>query len=412
MNTNTIGLGLLRQPCTVLFGPGQRRELGVMAAGIGSKGLLVTDARMAGTAEFAHMRADVEAQGVTTLVYAGVEPDLPYSNIEAALDLARGKGLELVIGIGGGSCLDAAKVTAAMLGNDGSIRDYYGEFRLPRPGLPVITVPTTGGTGAEITCISVVYDVAAGMKLGVASPHLEPRAAIIDPELTLTCPPGLTATTAADALSHLVESFTARCKNPSADELRRHLYVGKNRLTDIWLREGLALITRSMARVIEAPHDLQARSDMMLAATCAGMGINTTGTAGAHAIQAPIGALTHTAHGFGVSALLPYVMRYNLPDCQADFAAMAGPLGVGKAGMDESSLARAAISRVDDLLIAVGAPVDLRTLGLAPDQFDFVATQALKATRLTANNPRPLTHDAILQILARGHAGDRSWWSI
>jgi alcohol dehydrogenase class IV len=248
------------------------------------------------------------------------------------------------------------------------------------------------------------------MKVGVASPHLEAYAAFVDPELTLTCPPGLTAATGADALSHLIEAFTDRSKNPDADEIQRHLYVGKNRLTDMYCRTGLELLNTSLERVVADPSDLSARADTMLAAFCAGMAINTAGTAGAHAIQSPIGNLTHTPHGFGVGALLPYVMRFNLPARVSVFAEIGRIFGVADPASSETDQAHAAILRVEEILTALGVPLTLDALGLDPQDFPFVAEQAMLATRLTANNPRTLTVEAIISILKHGHGDDRSWW--
>jgi alcohol dehydrogenase class IV len=414
VNENTLGLGLLRQPKSVLFGPGQRRQLPFIAKGIASSVLVVTDARMAASETFHDIKTSLENHGIAVSIYAETEPDLPRENILAvAQRYAKGtapREIEAVIGIGGGSCLDLAKVAAVVLVNQDDVRNYYGEFRVPSPGLPVITVPTTGGTGAEVTCISVVYDREKGMKLGIASPHLEPYAAVIDPELTLTCPPGLTAATAADALSHLVEAFTARAKNPSPEEVDTKLYVGKNRLTDLFAGHGLALLDTALARVIDTPQDIGARADVMFAAYCAGMAINTTGTAGAHAIQSPMAAYCDAPHGFGVGALLPYIMRFNLPVRVEAFAAMGRLFGVAKASpLDE---ARAAIVRVEALLERARAPLDLKTVGLKPRHFESIAEQAMQATRLIANNPRALSKDAVVAILQKGYDGDRSWWEI
>jgi alcohol dehydrogenase class IV len=211
-------------------------------------------------------------------------------------------------------------------------------------------------------------------------------------------------------MTHLVETFTDRVKERSPEDLATKLYVGKNPLTDTFCRSGLALLNTSLEAVVADPQDLEARSATMLAAYNAGMAINTAGTAAAHAIQSPIGALTHTAHGFGVGALLPYVMRFNLPTRTAEFAEIGRLLGVAADGQPEIDQARAGIERVEALLEAVGCPLDLRTLGLEPGQFDLVASQAMLATRLTDNNPRTLTHEAIVSILEHGYADDRSWW--
>jgi len=408
--TNDLGVGLLRQPAMVLFGAGQRQQLPRVVSTIARRVLMVTDARMAASPEFGKLVEGVVQQGVSVSVYDGTEPDLPRRNVVDIVERFGNASLEAIVGIGGGSCMDLAKVASVVLTHGGDVRDYYGQFLVPGPGVPVITVPTTGGTGAEVTCISVVFDEEKGMKVGVASPHLEAYAAIIDPELTLTCPPGLTAASGADALSHLIESFTGRAKNPGPEQLATTLYAGKNVLADVYARTGLALLNTSLPAVAVDPGDLKGRSDTLFGAYCAGMAINTAGTAGAHAIQSPIGGLTHTPHGFGISALLPYVMRYNLPTRIPEFAEIGRILGVAVASEPQERQARSAIVRIEAILETLGAPLDLRTLGLNPSDFEFVAKQAMLATRLTDNNPRELTADSVMAILQRGYDGDRSWW--
>ncbi|WP_422733600.1 iron-containing alcohol dehydrogenase [Micromonospora sp. WMMD558] len=409
MNVNQIGLGVLRQPTIVYFGPGQRALIPQVVSAVGSRVLLCTDERMATTDVFGEITAALSDEGLTVSVYAKVEPDLPRENLVTLMSALGDREQDVVVGLGGGSCLDFAKVAALLLARGGDVRDLYGENLIAGPGLPVVTVPTTGGTGAEATCISVVYDAEKEMKLGVASAYLEPYAAVIDPELTLTCPPTLTAATGADALSHLVESFTARAKNPTTEQIRRHLYVGKNVLADLYARNGLTLLGTSLEKVAASPDDLPARADTMLGAFCAGMAICTAGTAAAHAIQSPMGAITHTPHGLGVGALLPYVMRYNLPTRQAEMAEIGRLLGAPAQSDDPLAQARAGILRVEEILAALGVPLNLRDLGLEPSMFEFVAAQSVLATRLLANNPRELTHDAVLQILRRGYDDDRSW---
>ncbi|MDL9980056.1 iron-containing alcohol dehydrogenase [Microbacterium candidum] len=409
-SVNELGLGLVRQPRQVLFGPGQRRQLPDVVASIGRHALLVTDARMSTTVEFAEIVAGLRDHGLTVSVYDRTEAELPRENVMELVSLFRDDNVDVLVGLGGGSCMDLAKVASVVLANGGDVRDYYGEFLVPGPGVPVVTVPTTGGTGAEVTCISVVFDSERQMKVGVASPYLEAHASVIDPEFTLTAPPGLTAATGADALSHLIEAFTARAKNPTPDEITHKLYVGKNLLADIYARAGIRLIGGALHRLATEPDDLRARSDTMFAAYCAGMAINTSGTAGAHAIQSPIGNLTHTPHGIGVGALLPYVMRFNLPARVPEFAEIGRLLGVADATGNELDQAKAGIVRIDEILAAIGIPADLARLGLSADQLEYVADHAVLATRLTDNNPRELTRESILAILRRGHAGDRGWW--
>ena len=373
--------------------------------------LVVTDERMTTTPEFAAVIESLERAGLHVHVYGEVEAELPRENVQRAVERFGGQGVDVVIGIGGGSCLDMAKVTALVLSQGGDVRDYYGENLVEGPALPVITVPTTAGTGAEVSGIGVVFDAERGVKVGVASAYLGPVATVIDPEFTLSAPPGfLTAATGADALSHLVESFTDISKNPSLEDMQRHLYVGKNLLTDVYCRYGLELLNRSLERVAADPSDLGARADTMLAAYCGGMALNTAGTAAAHALQSPIGGLTHTPHGFGVGALLPYVMRFNLPARVSVFAEFGRLLGAADAGADELSQAKAGIERVDALLAALGVPGDLAELGVEEGDLELIAEQAMLSTRLLANNPRELTQEHALEVLRRAHRGDRSYW--
>lgn len=409
---NEIGLGLLRQPKAVYFGPGQRAQIPGLVKSLGSNVLICTDERMATTPEFDSIRAALEQAGINVSVYARTEPDLPRQNILDVQQEFSGRGIEVVVGLGGGSCMDMAKVASLVLARGGDVRDYFGENQVDGTTLPILTVPTTGGTGAEVSCFAVVFDEERAVKVGVGSPFIQPTVAVIDPELTLTCPPGLTAATAADALSHLVESFTDRAKNPNQDEISKHLYVGKNILTDVYCREGLTRANSSMEAVANNPGDIDARSDQMFAAYCGGMALNTAGTAACHAIQSPIGNLTHTPHGFGVGALLPYVMRFNIWANPIAFAEMSKCFGLFDPAKSDLENGRAAIVRVEELLEAVGCPTDLKTLGLNPEDFDRVAEQAMLSTRLLANNPRELSAPAIRFILERGYENDRTWWDM
>lgn len=410
-NVNHSGLGLARQPGAIYFGPDTRLSLPAIAAPMGRSALLCTDQRMARSEDFQKLRSALNSSGISTTVFSDVSADLPRTDVETLIAEVGNIRFDVVIGIGGGSCLDMAKIAAVMLTHGGRVSDYYGEFKVPGPTLPIITVPTTGGTGAEATCIAVISDPDLEMKVGVASPFLEPAAAVVDPVLTLSCPPGLTASTGADALSHLVEAFTATAKNPASGALTEHVYVGKNLLTDSYCRVGLALLGRSLQVAWSEPENLLARSETMLAALNAGLAINSTGTAAAHAIQSPIGTITHTSHGFGVGALLPYVMRFNLPVRVPEFAEIGRILGAAEPADSEENQARAGIERIEDIFATLGIPATLAELGLPKSSLRTVAEHSMLATRLIANNPRQLDAESIELILEKAHSGDRSWWS-
>lgn len=397
----------LRMPRTVLFGPGQRAALGRVTRGLGTRALVCTDARLAADPHFEAMMADLARSGVAVHVYADTQPDVPRDTVLDCADAARGFAPDVVVGIGGGSCLDMAKCAALILSHGGRVEDYYGEFKVPGPTLPLVAVPTTAGTGSEATPVAVISDPERVLKVGISSPHLIPAAAICDPELTLSCPPGLTAIAGADALTHAIEAFTAGRRAAEADLAQDHVFVGKSALTDHMALLAIRVLATSLRRAVEDGSDLEARSNVMMGALAAGCAFGTAGTAAAHAIQYPIGALTHTAHGLGVAALMPYVMAYNRPACTAELAEVARAMGVDGGERDESRLAELAIETVADLFAAIRIPRTLAELGLPADKCDWTAEQAIGIGRLIKNNPRPLDLASMRVLVGAAYDGDR-----
>jgi alcohol dehydrogenase class IV len=398
--------GALRLPRSILFGRGQRAALGSVTARVGRRALLCTDERQAAQPEFTAMLADLAAHDVETHVFDGTIPDLPLSSIDACITQVQGFAPDVVIGIGGGSSIDLSKVVAVLLTHGGSVREYYGEFAVPGPVLPLIAVPTTSGTGSEVTPVAVVADEERGAKVGIASPHLIPEIAICDPELTVTCPPALTAFSGADALTHAVEAFTTLARPIDAMLTQEHVFVGKNILSDHMAQLAVTNIFRYLERAYNDGSDIEAREGVMLAALAAGCAFGTAGTAAAHALQYPVGNLTHTAHGLGVATLLPFVMQFNRPACVPAFANLAEMVGVR--GATETDRAQAFIDAVADLFARIDIPSSLAALGLKADQQDYVAEYSLGAQRLIKNNPRPLDLAAMQTITRAAFAGDRA----
>ena len=398
--------GALRLPRSILFGRGQRRALGSATSKIGERALLCTDPWQGAQPIFKEIVADLEAHGVETHIFDQTIPDLPISSITACVEQVADFAPDVVIGVGGGSSMDMAKVVAVLLTHGGDVRSYYGEFAVPGPVIPLIAVPTTSGTGSEVTPVAVVADEERGAKVGIASPYLIPLIAICDPELTVTCPPGLTACSGADALTHAVEAFTtlARAADPMLTE--QHVFVGKNVLSDHFARLAVTNIFRFLERAYRDGSDIVAREGIMLAALAAGCAFGTAGTAAAHALQYPVGNLTHTAHGDGVATLLPFVMQFNRPSCVGAFAELAREIGLPEDTPD--AMSQAFIDAVADLLAKVKIPLSLAALGLKAEQQDFVAENALNAARLVKNNPRPLDLSAMQSITRAAFSGDRS----
>ena len=398
--------GALRLPRSILFGRGQRRALGSATSRIGKRALLCTDAWQGAQPVFKEIVADLEAHGLETRIFDQTIPDLPISSIHACIAEVSDFAPDVVIGVGGGSSMDMAKVVAVLLTHGGDVRSYYGEFAVPGPVMPLIAVPTTSGTGSEVTPVAVVADEERGAKVGIASPHLIPLIAVCDPELTITCPPGLTACSGADALTHAVEAFTTLARQVDPLLTEQHVFVGKNVLSDHFAILAVTNVFRFLERAYRDGGDIEAREGIMLAALAAGCAFGTAGTAAAHALQYPVGNLTHTAHGDGVATLLPFVMQYNQPSCVDAFAQLARAVGLPDGTPDEMS--QAFIDAVADLLAKVKIPLSLAALGLKPDQQDFVAENALNAARLVKNNPRFLDLSAMQSITRAAFSGDRS----
>ena len=399
--------GAMRLPRAVVFGSGHRASLGAVAAQIGSRALLCTDARLSSDLQFKSMLDDLTRAGLAVHVYDRTQADLPLASVYDCLQDCASFGAQLVIGIGGGSCMDMAKTVALLLSHGGRVQDYYGEYKVPGPILPVIAVPTTAGTGSEVTPVAVVSDSERNLKVGIASPHLIPLAAVCDPELTLSCPPALTAYSAGDALTHAIESYTALARTPEPGLTQQHVFVGKNALSDHFALLSISSIWKGLRRAYANGQDLEAREHLMLGSLAAGCAFGTAGTAAAHAIQYPVGGLTHTAHGAGVATLLPYVMQFNKPACESAFAQIAHALDLTTADAAAASLSQRLIDEIAALLESVGIPRTLRDLGLPADKQDFTAESALSITRLIKNNPRPLDVPALQKITRAAYSGDR-----
>jgi len=399
--------GVQRSPEYIVFGNGQRHSAPRYAKQFGSVALIVTDERMRESADISDLVRGLSAQGVSSSIFHGVLPELPVECLDAGVDQGRKLSADVVIGVGGGSCIDAAKVVALLLRHGGRPADYYGEFKVPGPVLPVIAVPTTSGTGSEVTPVAVVGDHERAVKVGIASPYLIPAVAICDPELTYSCPATLTAVSGADALTHAIEAFTNTPRDGSSDLAHEHVFVGKNVLSDHHALLAIRHISKSLERAYNDVSDRDARESLMLGSLGAGLAFGVAGTAAAHAIQYPVGALTNTPHGAGVAVMLPYVMQFNAPYCGSALAEIATAMGVSEPGASISENAQAAIEHTARLMKAIGIPETLESLGLSPSDVEWVASQALSATRLVKNNPRPLDLAGMRMLVKAAFDGDR-----
>ncbi|HWG44149.1 MAG TPA: iron-containing alcohol dehydrogenase [Gemmataceae bacterium] len=385
----------------LIFGRHATQQLGEIAARLGVRRvLLVTDAVLvkAGLVESVHV--PLSESGVVVEVFSGGEPEPSTRAADAAIALGREFRPDAVLGLGGGSNMDLAKITATVLTHGGKPLDYAGDDKIPGPVMPLICLPTTAGTGSEVSAAAVLTDTEQKIKVGILSNYLRPRVALVDPLLTVSCPPKVTADSGIDALTHAIESFTA--VDNAAFPLpqgERSVYQGRHPFGDMFAEKAVTLIGKHLRRAVAHGADLDAREGMALAATLAGLAFSNVGVAVVHALEYPVGGVTHCSHGAGNGLLLPFVMRYNLPARRPQFAALARLLGAEVDGKSEADTAEAAIIAVEQLRADIGIPLRLRDLGVTETHLRPFAEKAFGIKRILRVNPRPVTAEDLEGIL-------------
>jgi alcohol dehydrogenase class IV len=381
----------------LLFGRDAARQLGEVAGRLGARRVLVvTDPALvkAGVAE--RVRTPLAEGGVEVEVFDGGEPEPSFRAARACFGRARDFRPDAILGLGGGSNMDLAKITATLLVHGGEIRDYVGDDKIPGPIGPLICVPTTAGTGSEVSAASVLTDDENHIKVGILSNHLRPRVALVDPLLTVSCPPKVTADSGIDALTHAIEAYTAVDNEtfplPPGE---RTVYQGRHPLGDVLAEKAIALIGTHLRQAVAHGDDLAAREGMALGATLAGLAFSNVGVALVHAMEYPVGGAVHCSHGSGNGLLLPYVMRFNLPTRRNQFAAVARLLGEDVTGLDVQRAAERAITAVERLRADIGIPGQLRDLGVREEQLRPFAEKACGIRRILRVNPRAASVDEV-----------------
>jgi alcohol dehydrogenase len=344
----------------------------------------------------------LRSEGLEVKTFDRAVAELPMDVVLEAIREARSADPGCVVGVGGGSSIDLAKLVALGLAHGEDLRSFYGEEQVPGTLVPVIAVPTTAGTGSEVTPVAVLTDPDAVLKVGISSRYLIPTYAVVDPTTTYGCPPTVTAHAGIDALAHAVEAFTAaRRQLPPGTNA---VFVGKNSLSDAF---ALLAVRHIAPNLIDAQRDEpRARAALAYGSLCAGLAFGTAGTAVAHALQYPIGARTHTPHGLGTGLLLPYAMRFNLAERVSELAAVAGAMGLPVEAHDDDRSAQSAIGGVAALAVEAGIPASLAELGVAEDELPGLASQALGVGRLIVNNPREPTAQDLTEILRAAWRGE------
>ncbi len=363
--------------------------------------LLVVDKTIAGFPKVVELVQAIEQSIGAIHIFDACVPEPSTAIAEAAIAYGRDSKADGVIGIGGGSNLDVAKMVATVLRHGGSPASYFGFDAIPGPILPLIALPTTAGTGSEVSHSAVLTDPDSHVKVSTLSRWLRPTVAIIDPSLTDSCPPTVTAHSGIDALVHAIEAMTNRDYRTMVDvDPQTRCYEGSYPLTRLFAGEAIRLIGRFLVRAYQQPNDTEARDGMAMAAMLAGMAFSNSGVAVVHALEYPIGVLTHCSHGEGNGLLLPHVMRFNLPACTERMAEIAVCLGCDPSKISNTNAAaEAAIESVVTLQHAIGIRTRLSQLGLQADQIPLVAQRTIQIKRLMEVNPRTPTESDLVAIL-------------
>jgi alcohol dehydrogenase class IV len=379
---------------SLIFGCNSILQAGELIRALPAKRLfLVTDRTLLEAGVYDQVRAPLAEAGVAVEIFAGGQPEPSLHLADECAAKARAFQPDAVLGLGGGSNMDVAKMVAVLLTHGGKAKDHIGDGKIPGPILPVICVPTTAGTGSEVSAAGAFTDTENQVKTGTLSNYLRPRLAIVDPMLTVSCPPKVTADSGIDALTHAIEAYTAVDNEhfplPAGE---KSCYQGKHPLGDAMAEKAIRLIGQFLRRAVKDGQDLEARDGMALGATMAGLAFSNVGVALVHALEYPVGGLVPVSHGAGNGLLLPYVMRFNLPARQKEFAAIAEWLG-------ETPVADNAIIAVEKLRKDIGIPNRLRDIGVKEAQLRMLAEKAHAIKRITRVNPRQATVEELEEIL-------------
>jgi alcohol dehydrogenase class IV len=317
----------------------------------------------------------LRAAGIHTEVFTDIEPEPSVGTAIRAGEAVRECAADLIVGIGGGSNMDVAKAASVLATNDLALEEMYGVDLVPRPGLDKILIPTTAGTGSEVTPHAVLTDSGAGTKRVVAGANVLARVAILDPELTLTLPADVTAYSGMDALVHAIEAFTS---------------VNAVPLTDLFAVWAMQIISSSLRRAFRDGGDIEAREAMLEGSMAAGVAFGNAGVTATHAFAYPLGALFGIPHGKANTIMLPAVMEYNLEANPRRFALINGPLGIDASGLDDRDAALKMVEGLRAIIADLELPTTLSEFGIGESDIGGMSADVVANSRILANNHRSI----------------------
>ncbi|MFP7493459.1 iron-containing alcohol dehydrogenase [Terribacillus saccharophilus] len=369
---------------TLITGSGSIATIGEQARKFDAKHVvIVTDSIIKQTGLLDNIITPLSNENISYSVIDKVIPEPPFENLEEMNSELGSDNPDLLIGVGGGSALDITKLLSVMLTNKEDVRNFIGTDMIKNRGIPFILVPTTAGTGSEVTANAIFTDIRDNVKKGIVSPYLLPNAAIIDATLTLSVPAKVTAATGMDALVHAVESYTA---------------IKAGELTDGIALQAIKLISRSLRTAVYDGNNLRAREDMAMGSLLAGISLGNAGVGAVHALAYPLGGKFKVPHGVANSLLLPYVMKYNVISNLTKFKEVALAMGENVEHLSLRDAAEQAVHALAKLSEDVGIPASLKEVGVKETDLSNLAEEASKIDRLLSNNPRKLTKTDIENI--------------
>lgn len=369
---------------TLITGSGSIATIGEQARKFDAKHVvIVTDSIIKQTGLLDKITTPLSDENISYSVIDKVIPEPPFENLEEMISELESDNPDLLIGVGGGSALDITKLLSVMLTNKEDVRNFIGTDMIKNRGIPFILVPTTAGTGSEVTANAIFTDIRDNVKKGIVSPYLLPNAAIIDATLTMSVPAKVTAATGMDALVHAVESYTA---------------IKAEELTDGIALQAIKLISRSLRTAVYDGNNLRAREDMAMGSLLAGISLGNAGVGAVHALAYPLGGKFKVPHGVANSLLLPYVMKYNVISNLIKFKEVALAMGENVEHLSLRDAAEQAVHALAKLSEDVGIPASLKEVGVRESDLTNLAEEASKIDRLLSNNPRKLTRDDIENI--------------
>lgn len=376
-------LGVYKLPTEIFFGCGAAKHTGEKLKELGYKKVFIVSdpgVKQAGLLE--GILSSIQEASLEYFVYDNIKSDPTSDIIEQGTEVLKNSGCDVVLGVGGGSALDCAKAFAAMATNEGKITDYTGIGKLKNKPLPIVAIPTTAGTGSEATMFTVITNAETKLKAPVGSYLIMPVLAILDPELTISLPPHLTASTGMDALTHAIESYVNVNSHPISEALAIH---------------SIKLIARSLRKAVAKGTNLKAREDMLLASTIAALAFNSTRLGLVHAMSQPAGAHFGIPHGLSNAILLPYVMEYNLMGNPEKYAEIAALFGEQIEGLPIMEAAAKSVKAVRALMQDIGICDRLSDFGVEESDLDMLADEALTSGNVPLN-PRQPSKAEIIEI--------------